>query len=203
MRSATAASRAPPCVGDNKTLLSSAHNVQNIENLPTVSLCSPCPGLPPQHLYYSPAEHHASPSPSAAAHKYHENGSGQPGPGQDNFSDFVSLVCQEPPGPSRSPKVSSGYYSSMYPPPPPPPMSRPVPLVRPSDPASSPPVSGSPAPAPAPGPGHPEHHGLPGSYEMMGGSMLAPGTDHHASHDGKQSAVTWNTIFGEILLIIL
>ena len=40
MRSATAASRAPPCVGDNKTLLSSAHNVQNIENLCSVCIVS-------------------------------------------------------------------------------------------------------------------------------------------------------------------
>merc|ERR1719471_2519358 len=88
-------------------------------------------GLPPQHhLYYSPPEHHPSPSPGGAGHKYHENG-------QDNFTDFVSLVCQDgPPGPSRSPKVpvSSYYAPGMYPPHPP--MSRPAPLVRSSDPSS-------------------------------------------------------------------
>jgi len=80
--------------------------------------------LPPQHLYYNPPEGQPSHSPTAS--KYQENG-------QDNFSDFVSLVCQEaggpPPGTSRSPpRVSSYYTPSMYPPPPP--MSRPVALVR-------------------------------------------------------------------------
>ena len=132
-------------------------------------------GLPPQHLYYSPPEHHPTPSPGGQPppHKYHENGGA---PGQDNFSDFVSLVCQEgPPGPSRSSKVSvSSYYSpGMYPPPPP--MSRPVPLVRSSEPTSSPPVSSSPG-----------HHGEHmSSYDMMPGSII-PHSDHHPPpHDGK------------------
>ena len=117
-------------------------------------------GLPPQHLaYYAPPDSHQSHSPNLP--KYHENG-------QDNFSDFVSLVCQDgsggiPPGPSRSPKVSSSYYSpTMYPPPPPPPgMSRPVPLVRStgelgSSATSSPPVSTSPG----------DQHAMPG-YDLM------------------------------------
>ena len=128
-------------------------------------------GLPPQHLYYNPPEGHTAPSPSSAP-KYHENG-------QDTFSDFVTLVCQEaggpiPPGPSRSPKVSvSSYYSpSMYPPPPP--MSRPVALVRSTDLASnttsSPPVSTSPG----------DHHI---GYDLMP-PILPPG-EHHPSHNGR------------------
>jgi len=138
------------------------------------SALSPNPrdGLPPQHLYYNPPEGHTAPSPSAAP-KYHENG-------QDTFSDFVTLVCQEaggpiPPGPSRSPKVSvSSYYSpSMYPPPPP--MSRPVALVRSthadlaSNTTSSPPVSTSPG----------DHIG----YDLMP-PILPPG-EHHPSHNDR------------------
>ena len=123
-------------------------------------------GLPPQHLYYAPPEghHHPAHSPSSLT-KYHENG-------QDSFSDFVSLVCQDgsggvPPGPSRSPKVSSYYTPSMYPPPPP--MSRPVPLVRPElggSSTSSPPVSTSP-------PDHHQHH-IPQGYELMAPVGLPP-----------------------------
>jgi len=130
--------------------------------------------LPPQHLYYNPPEGHTAPSPSAAP-KYHENG-------QDTFSDFVTLVCQEaggpvPPGPSRSPKVSvSSYYSpSMYPPPPP--MSRPVALVRSthadlaSNTTSSPPVSTSPG----------DHHI---GYDHLMPPILPPG-EQHPSHDDR------------------
>ena len=128
-------------------------------------------GLPPQHLYYSPPDHHPAPSPSAGP-KYHENGGGGGGgPGQDNFSDFVSLVCQDgPPGPSRSPKVSvSSYYSpGMYPPPPP--MSRPVPLVR-----SSPPVSTSTSPG---------HHHMTGGDDIMP-PILPPSEHHPPPHDGQ------------------
>ena len=141
---------------------------------------APVSGLPPQHLYYSHPDHHPSPS----GPKYgHENG----GPGaQDNFSDFVSLVCQDgPPGPSRSPKVSvaGGYYSpGMYPPPPPPPMTRPVPLVRSADHASvSPPVPGSPAPH-----GHPEHHMTTAYDGLMPGNLIPPSDGHHPPpHDGE------------------
>ena len=121
-------------------------------------------GLPPQHLYYSPPDH-TSHSPSSL-HKYHENG-------QDSFSDFVSLVCQDggggPPGPSRSPKVSSYYSPSMYPPPPP--MSRPVPLVRSTDMgphSTSPPVSSSPG----------DHHL---AYDLMPPILSSP-------HDGKYTS---------------
>ena len=69
-----------------------------------------CAGLPPQHLYYAPPEGHPAPSPSAGPKYHHETNGG--GGGQDTFSDFVTLVCQEggvppgPPGPSRSPKVN-------------------------------------------------------------------------------------------------
>ena len=159
MRRATADTlHIPPCVGVR-------------QNISSVTVC--VAGLPPQHLYYSPPDHHPAPSPSSGP-KYHENGGGGGGgggPGQDNFSDFVSLVCQDgPPGPSRSPKVSvSSYYTpGMYPPPPP--MSRPVPLVR-----SSPPVSTSTSP------GH--HHMTPG-YDIM--PPILPPNDHHpAPHDGE------------------
>ena len=130
------------------------------------NFCKSCffSGLPPQHLYYSPPEGHPAHSPSSL-HKYHENGGG----GQDSFSDFVSLVCQDaPPGPSRSPKVSSSYYSpSMYPPPPP--MSRPVPLVRSAD-NTSPPVSNSPG----------DQHIGGGGYDLM--PPILPPND---PHDGK------------------
>ena len=142
----------------------------------------PVAGLPPQHLYYSHPDHH--PSPGGGPKYGHENGA--PGAGQDNFSDFVSLVCQDgPPGPSRSPKVSvaGGYYSpGMYPPPPPPPMTRPVPLVRSADHASvSPPVPGSPAPH-----GHPEHH-MTAAYDgLMPGNLIPPSDGHHPPpHDGE------------------
>ena len=97
-------------------------------------------------MYYNPPEGQPAHSPTAA--KYQENG-------QDNFSDFVTLVCQEAggqggqapphPGTSRSPaKVSSYYTPSMYPPPPP--MSRPVALIRSGEmgSTSSPPVATSP-----------------------------------------------------------
>ena len=139
-------------------------------------------GLPPQHLYYSPPDHHAAPSPSAGP-KYHENGGGGGGaPGQDNFSDFVSLVCQDgPPGPSRSPKVSvSSYYSpGMYPPPPP--MSRPVPLVRSAELAtSSPPVSTSTSPG-----HHPGHHMA--GYDIMP-PILPPSEHHPPPHDGQSQS---------------
>ena len=134
-------------------------------------------GLPPQHLYYAPPEghHHPAHSPPSLT-KYHENG-------QDSFSDFVSLVCQDgsggvPPGPSRSPKVSSYYTPSMYPPPPP--MSRPVPLVRPElggSSTSSPPVSTSP-------PDHHQHH-IPQGYELMAPVGLPPPDPQ----DGKYKSV--------------
>ena len=147
------------------------------ESLRVESVC--IAGLPPQHLYYSPPDHHAAPSPSAGP-KYHENGGGGGGAGgQDNFSDFVSLVCQDgPPGPSRSPKVSvSSYYSpGMYPPPPP--MSRPVPLVRSAELAtSSPPVSTSTSPG-----HHPGHHMA--GYDIMP-PILPPSEHHPPPHDGQ------------------
>ena len=134
------------------------------------------------HLYYSPPDHHAAPSPTAGP-KYHENGGGGGGaPGQDNFSDFVSLVCQDgPPGPSRSPKVSvSSYYSpGMYPPPPP--MSRPVPLVRSAELAtSSPPVSTSTSPG-----HHPGHHMA--GYDIMP-PILPPSEHHPPPHDGQSQS---------------
>ena len=131
-------------------------------------------GLPPQHLYYSPPDHHPTPSPSGGP-KYHENGGHTPG--QDNFSEVFSLVCQEPgpPGPSRSPKVSSSYYSpGMYPPPPP--MSRPVPLVRSSnDQGSSPPVASSPG----------QDHHMASQYDLMPGNLIPPSEHHPPPHDGK------------------
>ena len=149
-------------------------------------------GIPPHQLYYSPPDPQAvaAHSPSTAAlHKYHHDTNG----GQDTFSDFVGILCQDGQNHHlagsaaaaaasshnpRSPKVSS-YYTppSMYPPPPT--MSRPVPLVRSAADPSSPPVSSSPS----------EHHhvsnnntsGTGGAgYDMM--PPILPTSDHT---DGK------------------
>ncbi len=153
-----------------------------------------CAGLPPQHLYYSPPESHPSHSPSSSSSlqghpKYHHH---DPITGQDSFSDFVTLVCQDGGGPSRSPKISSsgGYYGGPPPPsmyaPPPPPMSRPVPLHRSGggDMATSgsgggtPPMAGSPQQQQQ----HGDHHMGGGAYSDLMGPILP---DHHSSHDGE------------------
>jgi hypothetical protein len=163
----------------------------SILNLCVICVCS---GLPPQHLYYSPPESHPSHSPSSSSSlqghpKYHHH---DPITGQDSFSDFVTLVCQEGGGPSRSPKISSsgGYYGGPPPPsmyaPPPPPMSRPLPLHRSGggDMAASgsgggtPPMAGSPQQQQQ----HGDHHMGGGAYSDLMGPILP---DHHSSHDGE------------------
>ncbi|VVC45827.1 Hypothetical protein CINCED_3A011419 [Cinara cedri] len=81
--------------------------------------------------------------------KYPENG-------HDTLSDFVTFVCQEAEssqgaqaGPTRSPKMTQYYPSTMLPPPPPPPMARPVAIIRSTGeltiaPSNSPPTSNTP-----------------------------------------------------------
>ena len=90
-----------------KSLLYSTSSIFSVFRTSDLVTKRDCAGLPPQHLYYAPPEGHPAPSPSAGPKYHHETNGG--GGGQDTFSDFVTLVCQEggvPPGPSRSPKVN-------------------------------------------------------------------------------------------------
>ena len=77
------ASKQPTCI------ISGIHFSPKVTNLSFFKIV--VAGLPPQHT-------HLAPPPSSyyggqEHHKYHENG--HPHPHHENFSDFVTLVCQE------------------------------------------------------------------------------------------------------------